>query len=131
MPDGTVDTGGDSSISGGRLFTMPTDAPSLMTFSEATDYAAKLDALGYRDWRLPDKVELNILFRNRTAIGGFTVTDAAPENWYWSSSHEGKLTAWSQRFSDGCQSNFLKGYRSSVRLVRSDMKMDTAAAVEK
>ena len=57
-----------------------------MTFNEAADYAAKLDAHGLHDWRVPTKGELNVLFNNRAAIGGFNVSGSPPGGWYWSSS---------------------------------------------
>jgi hypothetical protein len=82
------------------------------------NYAAKLDAHGHRDWRLPTKGELNVLFNNRAAIGGFIVTGSGPEGWYWSASEYGRWNAWAQRFSDGYWSNYYKGDRSSVRCVR-------------
>jgi hypothetical protein len=34
-------------------------------------HAATLNAHGHKDWRLPTKVELDVLFNNRAAIGGF------------------------------------------------------------
>jgi hypothetical protein len=53
---------------------------------------------GYDDWYLPSQDELNILYINRLAIGNFT------NNAYWSSSNNGKLTAFYQDFTNGSQS---------------------------
>ncbi len=51
---------------------------------------------GYSDWFLPSYNELNKLYVNRQAIGGFNV------NWpYWSSSEYNSQTAWAQDFSNG------------------------------
>nr|MBS0037185.1 DUF1566 domain-containing protein [Saprospiraceae bacterium] len=62
-------------------------------------YAAKLcDDLvlgGYEDWYLPSKDELNKLYENRVAVGGFAIA------FYWSSSEVDTLFAWVQGFSDG------------------------------
>ena len=67
----------------------------------ATSYAAGLARAyaggGYTDWYLPSKDELNKLYLNREAIGGFAVND------YWSSSESGGYFAWVQDFSDGSQ----------------------------
>ena len=54
---------------------------------------------------MPTKAELNVLFRNRAAIGGFDTTGSNPAGWYWSSSrfYNG---AWAQRFSDGIQYDY-------------------------
>jgi hypothetical protein len=55
---------------------------------------------GYKDWFLPSKDELNLIYRNlRLELRGeFSM------GWYWSSSENDGATAWSQRFSDGSQS---------------------------
>jgi hypothetical protein len=90
-----------------------------MTFNQATDYAAKLDAYGHHDWRVPTKNELQVLFNNRAVIGGFNATGSPAAGWYWSATPSYGWRAWSQRFSDGHQSNTSKGYGSSVRCVRS------------
>jgi hypothetical protein len=57
----------------------------------------------YDDWFLPagfnlsDSGQLNCLYVNRTAIGGFTTL------LYWSSTESGESNAWSQYFLDGQQ----------------------------
>ncbi len=81
------------------------------------EYAAKLDAHGHTDWRAPTKGELNVLFRNRTAIGGFDESGSDPAGWYWSSSPDLSL-AWGQRFNDGHQGNGTRNLASSLRCVR-------------
>src|SRR5205085_7850986 len=67
------------------MYTTPEDAPLTYTFNEARKYASKLDAHSHRDWRVPTKGELNVLFQNKAAIGGFDVTGSPPAGWYWSS----------------------------------------------
>ncbi|MDA9121106.1 DUF1566 domain-containing protein [Flavobacteriales bacterium] len=66
----------------------------------------------FRDWRLPTKYELNEMYLQQLAVGGF-----AP-NYYWSSTEYGNYDAWGQLFDYGYQdffnlSNFL--YVRSVR----------------
>jgi len=83
----------------------------------AGSYAAKLCydlALGgYSDWYLPSKDELNELYLNRVAIGGFT------NNFYWSSTETTSNTAWSQFFGTGIQYDSHKYYPYYVRAVRT------------
>ena len=115
---------------------------SLLTYAEATDlgtghvttdtivasqgtgsYAAELCAdytnvdngTGvFSDWHLPSKDELNKLYLNKNAIGGFANAS------YWSSS-EGYISAggaWEQDFNNGSQTNYNKSYAFHVRCVR-------------
>jgi hypothetical protein len=117
MPDGTV-LAGISPDTNKPMYATPTDASLTMKFKEAQEYAAKLDAHGHQDWRVPTKAELNVLFNNRAAIGGFNVTGSDPASWYCSASPGSEWDAWDQRFSDGYQNNNYKGSHSAVRCVR-------------
>jgi hypothetical protein len=116
MPDGSV-YAGVSPDTGKPIYATPKDAPLTLTFNPAAHYAANLDAHGHRDWRLPTKAELNVLFGNRAAIGCFDTTGSEPAVWYWSSSRS-YGHAWAQRFSDGYQGNNFRIYASSLRCVR-------------
>ena len=118
MPDGSV-YAGISPDTGKAMYATPADAPLTYTFNAAQKYAAKLDVHGRQDWRVPTKGELNVLFQNRAAIGGFDISGSDPAGWYGSSSqHNYGLNAWDQRFSDGHQyDNFTYG-DSSLRCVR-------------
>jgi len=117
MPDGTV-FAGISPDTNKPMYATPTDASLTMKFNEAQEYAAKLDAHGHKDWRVPTKAELNVLFNNRAAIGGFDISGSFPAGWYRSSSQHKGWGAWEQRFSDGTQLNYIKHIHSSVRPVR-------------
>jgi len=117
MPDGTV-LAGRSPDTGKPMYAMLQDAPLTYTFNEATAYAKELVAGGHRDWRVPTQKELNVLFNNRAAIGGFNLTSSNPIAWYWSASPFSGLTAWGQRFSDGYQGFDDKGNPLAVRCVR-------------
>jgi hypothetical protein len=83
----------------------------------ATSYAAGLARAyaggGYTDWYLPSKDELNKLYLNRIAIGGFASND------YWSSSESGGYFAWVQDFSDGIQYYGNKLNTVYVRAIRA------------
>jgi hypothetical protein len=68
---------------------------------------------GYSDWYLPSKDELNKLYLNRVAIGGFA-------DWgYYTSSEYNVDAAWGQQFINGAQYHDGKGYLYYVRAVRS------------
>jgi hypothetical protein len=88
----------------------------------ATSYAAGLarahNGGGYNDWYLPSKNELNKLYINRTAIGGFA-SGGLEGDFYWSSSEFSDSLAWDQEFNVGSQGNGLKGYPTYVRAIRS------------
>jgi hypothetical protein len=87
----------------------------------STSYAAGLarayNGGGYKDWFLPSKDELSILYLNRVAVGGFS------SNYYWSSTEgEGNndFAAWAQLFNPGVQLFLNKGFaRSYVRAIRA------------
>src|SRR5262245_37894620 len=88
MEDGTI-YAGISPDTARPMFAAPCDAPLTYTFNEAAKYAMKLNAanyLGHNDWRVPTKSELNSLFNNRAAIGGFDETGLSHKGFYWSSS---------------------------------------------
>ncbi len=83
----------------------------------AGNYAAKqcydLVLNGYSDWYLPSKDELNKLYLNRIAIGGFV------SNFYWSSSDFDLNNSWFQSFNGGGQGTTFKDNFELVRAVRS------------
>ena len=68
---------------------------------------------GYSDWYLPSKDELNKLYLNRVAIGGFTSND------YYSSTEFGSYAAWYFYFGDGSAYNDSKSDAYYVRAVRA------------
>ena len=67
------------------------------------------------DWRLPDKEELNLMYRNLhlKGIGGFT------DDCYLSSSELDSDATWGQDFGSGYQGNSYKDVKLRVRVVRS------------
>lgn len=67
---------------------------------------------GYDDWFLPSKDELNLVYIQRSVIGGFASD-------YWSSSEGGSSLACFQYFGNGYQGYYTKGSSIFVRLVRA------------
>jgi len=68
---------------------------------------------GYSDWYLPSKDELDKLYLNQAAIGGFASAV------YWSSSEDNANLAWNQSFGNGGQYYGLKSGTSRVRAIRA------------
>ncbi|OFX22654.1 MAG: hypothetical protein A2033_10645 [Bacteroidetes bacterium GWA2_31_9] len=68
---------------------------------------------GYSDWYLPSRDELNMLYLNKDAIGGFST------NGYWSSSEVNASHAWLQNFNNGNQYFSVEYDYFRVRCVRS------------
>jgi hypothetical protein len=68
---------------------------------------------GKTDWSLPSKDELNKMYLQRSAIGGFA------SGIYWSSSELDELYAWDQSFGDGYPANANKPVAQYVRPVRA------------
>jgi hypothetical protein len=67
----------------------------------------------FRDWRMPTKYELNEIYLQQGAIGGFA------NNYYWSSTELDFNLAWKQNFTNGGQSNGNKGTNFYFRAVRA------------
>ncbi|HPS17831.1 MAG TPA: DUF1566 domain-containing protein [Bacteroidales bacterium] len=90
---------------------------TIVTNQGAGSYAAILcsDLVlgGYSDWYLPSKDELNKLYLNKDAIGGFASI------YYWASSEISNNTAWVIVFSNGAFGNLYKYSTYHVRAVRS------------
>jgi hypothetical protein len=89
----------------------------------ATSYAAGVARAytggGYTDWYLPSKEELNKLYLNRVAIGGFISNS---NGLYWSSSEIQAYpyhSAWLQDFSNGGPLSTFKDFDVNVRAIRS------------
>jgi hypothetical protein len=80
----------------------------------AAQKCAALDTGDYRDWFLPSRDELDLMYKNLQAkgLGGFS------NDWYWSSSEDFRSHAYFQSFSDGTQGGGYKLNPSSVRAVR-------------
>ncbi|MGK0390467.1 MAG: hypothetical protein ACI94Y_003220 [Maribacter sp.] len=72
-----------------------------------------LDSSKFRDWRMPTKYELNEMYLQRNAIGGFAV------DWYWSSTELVSSNAWLQFFNGGNQDYDDKYSNGYVRAVRA------------
>ena len=111
------------------LGTGNSNSNSIVTVQGNGTYPAKLcyDLVfnGYSDWYLPSKDELNKLYLNKNAIGGFAAT------YYWSSSDVSYVNyaAWSQGFNDGGPNLIDKANSAYVRAVRAFSVLNTIGVV--
>lgn len=105
------------------MYAIPADAPYKMTFCRAREYAQEENAQNsydHGDWHVPTRNELNVLFNNRAAIGGFNETGKYPHGCYWSATDDTPSYAWGQSFSNGSAIYCGQETISPVRLVRTD-----------
>lgn len=93
----------------GNLAVAQFDFPKKMNWEDAKKACADLG----KDWSLPTKEELGLLYRNRKEIGGFSTS------YYWSSTETNDTNAWRHNFSVG-MSGFIadKNNEYFVRAVR-------------
>jgi hypothetical protein len=81
----------------------------------AAQLCAAFEAGGFKDWFLPSKDELDLMYKNLKpkGLGSFK------QSWYWSSSGDNSGTARGQSFSDGHQGSVHKIVTISIRAVRA------------
>jgi hypothetical protein len=102
---------------GTAIGTGQANTTAIVIVQGAGSYAAQLcndlTEGGYNDWFLPSKDELDKLYINRVAIGGFA------GGYFWSSSESYAKYAWAQGLGSGDQSNNHKASTGRVRAVRA------------
>ena len=77
------------------------------------EYSVTVDGVTYGDWYLPSKNELNLLYLQKSVVGGFA------SNVYWSSTEYASISAWYQDFGNGDQYLDFKVVTFYVRAVRA------------
>jgi len=107
-----VDTGADSATNGAANQQWIVDNETLSQYP-AFELCENLDRHGHQDWYLPARNELrDVLYANRSAIGGFTT------GWYWSSTEYNSYDAWYVTFTNGYKNRYTKYDTNDVRCVR-------------
>ena len=81
--------------------------------SYAAQICANYQGGGFGDWYLPSKSELNLLYNEKTTVGGFGT------NAYWCSGEYNSTDANYQYFVDGTQFYAYKYYAFAVRAIRA------------
>jgi hypothetical protein len=108
-----ISTGATSTVVGSGN----SNTSAIVTAQGVGSYAAQLcndySSGGYIDWFLPSKDELNKLYLNKNAIGGFSSFD------YWTSTETSSSGAATQDFSNGYQSGGFKFGTLRVRAIRA------------
>jgi hypothetical protein len=85
------------------------------TWCDAKAACTTFESNGYRDWFLPNKEQLNQLYLNKLAVGGFV-----DNHYYWSSTEYNEDIAWLQNFTNGTHYVISKTYGlDRVRAVRA------------
>ena len=111
-----------ASIANSSLLTLVASAAQI-----ADDYSIQEDGVlactgavsetCYGDWYLPSKFELNLLYAQKSVVGGFA------DFFYWSSTEYDSGFAWDQDFYDGYQNydagDYGKNFTDGVRAVRA------------
>ena len=77
------------------------------------EYSVTVDGVTYGDWYLPSKHELDLLYLQKSVVGGFS------GDYYWSSTEIGTNTAWNQYFGDRSQLSATKNSSPKVRAIRA------------
>jgi hypothetical protein len=81
------------------------------------DHSVTSNGVVYDDWYLPSKFELNLLFQQRTVVGGFNTSSGI----YWSSTESTEApanSAWEQEFRFGSPYEDDKDVTDQVRCIR-------------
>ena len=77
------------------------------------EYSVTVAGVTYADWYLPSKYELNLLYQQKTVVGGFA------GDYYWSSSESNSTYAWNQAFGNGTLNGSNKSTTLPVMAVRA------------
>lgn len=77
------------------------------------EYSVTVGGVTYGDWYLPSKYELELLYLQKTVVGGFADVN------YWSSSETNNVLAWFQFFDNGFQNFNIKNSTYYVRAIRA------------
>ena len=114
VPSGTDTAIGTGLANTDHIITLHDQTPVVRS-TYAAGLARACSDGGYNDWYLPSQDELNKLYINRVAVGGFAA------GIYWSSSElaYNNNHAWDQNFSNGSKSAPYKDTVDYVRAVRS------------
>ena len=114
-----VDTGADSATDGAANQAWIVTNETLSEYP-AFELCQNLNRHGHSDWYLPARDELDVLYTNQAAIGGFTTAG------YWSSTETSSNDAWMQNFLNGNQVNNPKASGlSSIYDIRCVRRNDT------
>ncbi|MDP2903348.1 MAG: DNRLRE domain-containing protein [Methylovulum sp.] len=115
---------GDTGPKGGKVYyvdgsgehgleAQATDEATALTWTAAVAAASAYNTGSVTGWHLPTKTELELLYEQKTVVGGFA------DNSYWSATEGSSGYAWYQNFYNGYQDGNLKSGSYRVRAVRA------------
>ncbi|MGB4848295.1 MAG: DUF1566 domain-containing protein, partial [Saprospiraceae bacterium] len=84
-----------------------------LNWETANKVCAAYTTGAFNDWRLPNKVELSMMYLSRQYLGSYI------KGPYWSSTEENRNNAWTQNFTNGYQTKSNKSSKNAVRAVQS------------
>ncbi|MCK4676755.1 MAG: DUF1566 domain-containing protein, partial [Bacteroidales bacterium] len=127
--DGSTQAKGDGPFAG-ETNTAIIIAAQVAIGDDGSTYAARIcnelqiteGGKTYGDWYLPSSEELNLMYQNKTTIDVTAVANggsAFASAYYWSSTETNLITAWTQNFNNGHQTNFSKNITFRVRAIRA------------
>lgn len=93
----------------------PGCSEGLFTWSDAQSACRRFESCDYRDWVLPDRKQLNLLYLHKSALERFPFS----YSFYWSSSEDTAGHVWVQGFGAGFQVRNFKTNSNRVRAVRT------------
>jgi hypothetical protein len=114
-----------ATLTGSEIGTGKLNTASILATQNSEGYAAKLcDNLiigRYKDWYLPSKDELNLMYHNigRGAADLMKNIGQFSKGNYWTSSEYNRFKAWHQSFDNGNQNTYNKRTTFHVRAIRS------------
>jgi hypothetical protein len=102
---------------GGILYVHPTDNSAAATYTDAESTCADLTAFGQSDWVLPDRIQLDAIYKQSYLLTGLS-QDAT--SLYWSSSTFDGTNSYAIRFYEGSPDVDPNTKTHRVRCVRQD-----------
>ena len=89
--------------------------PNTFAARVCANYSVISNGVNFGDWYLPSKYELNLLYLQKTLVGGFATNDV-----YFSSTEVDNTNVWVQSFLDGTVTSGLKSISTGyVRAIRA------------
>ena len=82
----------------------------------------KEGGITYKDWYLPSKEELNLMYLNKDKINSIALVNGGisfERTYYWSATEYNYTSAWVQYFENGKQAQNFKNYKNRVRAIRA------------
>lgn len=104
-------------FNGYKYYLSPVNTESQKSWLQALEYCKSLTIDGHSDWHLPNKKELNFLYKNKNNP---PLAQGFRPYCYWSSSEYSRFYAWNQLFTNGFRYFDFKPNLGYVRAIRKE-----------